>query len=84
MDGYQVDLEEIIAEANGEVWEPKMRMGETELHKTIREERKEAKRKCAAKLRYLTSCDAERLNDYQRINHLVSVGAEAAALLESE
>jgi hypothetical protein len=30
------------------------------------------------RLRYLASCDAERLSDYQRINHFVSAAIEAA------
>jgi hypothetical protein len=55
-----------------------------ELQETIKRERKEAKRTCAAKLRYLTSCSAERLSDYHRINLFVTAGAEAAALLEAE
>lgn len=66
-----VDMSDTIERVRrGELWEQ------------IKEERKLAKRKCAAKLRALSSCSAEALPDYERINRFVTAASEAAGYLE--
>jgi hypothetical protein len=55
MDGDQVDLEEAIAIAKGEPRPGSTRMGETDLHKQIRAERKRVKAKIVTKLRALAA-----------------------------
>ena len=59
-------------------------MGKTELHQRIRAERAAQKREVIKTLRYLTSCSAEAMSDYRRINALVKWGHDAAVLLEHE
>jgi hypothetical protein len=55
MDGEQIDLEEHIAEKTGKPGPGSTRMGETDLHKQIRAERKRVKAKIVTKLRALAA-----------------------------
>jgi hypothetical protein len=55
MDGEQIDLEECIAVLNGKPGPGSTRMGETDLHKQIRAERKRVKAKIVTKLRALAA-----------------------------
>lgn len=42
----------------------------------------ERMREVEQRLRFLMSCDAEAMSDYERINLFVRAGADAAALLQ--
>ena len=42
----------------------------------------ERMREIELRLRFLCSCDAERLSDYERINLFVRAGHDAAAMLQ--
>lgn len=58
------------------------RMDDSELAKQIRAERKKRKQEIIARIRFLASCDAERMSDFTRINALIKASMDAVSMLE--